>query len=485
MQLYNRANKEYHMLSRKLCLLDETLTRTIIHLEIYQKILLHDLLVVTTNTIAKFQSILIILLMCMPIFIYTQTQTNEDSLFIKLNKNVVFHKSTSSEIIWERIAIPEGKELISFKVTPNNDLYIGCDFGGVYKYHYGEWELIGLDNKTVSEFETNNDELLIVADGIYNWDGNELVFISNKYCNPLKKTYDYFFGAAYFDVVRSMDNCSSWETVYELEGTAEVIKAFASTSVDSIFMGTTNWVGLGGGIYLSPDGGDTWNNFGLSNNFIACLSVDNINQVYAGNTGHYITGQGGLYRYNYETEIWDTLHYFPYITSIVFNTENHIYTGFITSGSEDSGGVLHSEDNGVTWILDTTGIGNTMVNELQIGNNGFLYALTGYTTKKLYRTTLPVNILENQESNIKTLKCFPNPANNYISVAFKPNYKNSNQLFLDVFNTIGQTLFKKKLTVAEMEKGNVLLDISNLKVGFYVIRITGNRFCALNKFSKQ
>ncbi len=115
----------------------------------------------------------------------------------------------------------------------------------------------------------------------------------------------------------------------------------------------------------------------------------------------------------------------------------------------------------------------------------FLYALTGYTIKKLYRTTLPVNILENQQSNTQTLKCFPNPAKNFISVAFNPNHKNSTQLYLAVSNTIGQTLFKRKLTITEMEKGHIVFDISHLKPAFYVIRITGNNYYAGNKFSKQ
>ena len=146
---------------------------------------------------------------------------------------------------------------------------------------------------------------------------------------------------------------------------------------------------------------------------------------------------------------------------------------------------MHSEDNGETWILDTTGIGNTMVNELQIANNGFLYALTGYTTKKLYRTTLPVNIKENPIHKSQALKCFPNPAENYITIDFKPVLKSANQLYLAIYNTIGQILIQNKLTKSEMENGNIVLDISNLRAGFYVSRITGYNYYAVDKFSKQ
>lgn len=411
----------------------------------------------------------------------------DDALFRKLNKELVFSNSNTSDLVWEKIPIPEGKELRAFEVTHDNELYIGCYNGGVYEYNFGEWELIGLENQGVADFEVNsNNNLFAVSNDLYVWDGVTFQFVAYGYKYPLKNTYGGLFAStgSQSNVIRSLDNGVTWDTILTAGG-GEHIADFVSTSPDSIFMGTTNWVGYDGGVYLSTDGGDNLSHFGLSQHFIECLSIDNFNQVYAGNSGHYITGQGGLYRFNYGTEIWDTIHYFPYITSIVFNTENHIYTSYTTSGMADWGGVIHSEDNGETWVLDTAGIGNTMVHELQIDNNGYLYALTGYTTKKLYRTTLPVNLLEILQPVYRALHCFPNPAEKNISITFKASLQNANQLFLTISNTTGQTFINRKLTNSEMENGHIVLDISNLRTGFYVCRTTGNYYYSVDKFLKQ
>ncbi len=431
----------------------------------------------------KQKAILILYFIMLPLFFYAQTQGNTDSLCQKPYNEINFSKSITSDIVWERINIPEGKELRSFEVTSTNELYIGCN-NGVYKYLSGAWDLIGLENQSVADFEqSENGDLFIASNNLYSWDGNSIQYLADIYTNPLRYISGKLFGYN-GEVIRSLNNGITWEIVYNLSS-AEMVFAFTSTTPDSIFMGTTNWVGEGGGVYLSTDGGDNWEHFGLSQHFVKSMAVDNNSIVYAGNGGHWETGQGGLYRYNYETTVWDTLLYYPYIWSIVFNSENHIFTGFSTTGSADKGGVMHSEDNGETWIIDTIGIGNTWVNELQIDNNGFLYALTGYTTKKLYRTTLPVSINEKSQYQNYVSQCYPNPANNYINITFEPVTQSTNELYLKIYSIVGNTLIEKKLSASEIEKGIISLDISNLKSACYLYSINGNNYYSNNKFTKQ
>ena len=409
----------------------------------------------------------------LPLFFYAQTMDNNDLVYKKLYNEMNFSKSKRSDIVWERIHIPDGKELRSFEVTSSNELYIGCN-DGVYKYLSGAWDFIGLENQSVVDFEqSENGDLFIASNDLYSWDGNSIQYLSDIYTNPLKYISGKLFGFN-GEVIRSLDNGITWEIVYDISS-AEMVFAFTSTTPDSIFMGTTNWVGEGGGVYLSTDGGDNWEPFGLSQHFVKSMAVDNNNIVYAGNGGHWETGQGGLYRYNYETAVWDTLHYYPYIWSIVFNSENHIFTGFSTT-TDYWGGVMHSEDNGETWILDTVGIGNTNVSELQIDNNGFLYALTGYTTKKLYRTALPVGINEklppDEYNSISDLVLFPNPTTGITNIEFHIN--TILDLSFTVYDQLGRKI--KELPMIHCFEGNnsQRINLADLKNGVYYLSISNN-----------
>ncbi len=259
-------------------------------------------------------------------------------------------------------------------MTNENNLLIGTEgtsnSGGVYQYYNNNsWMPIGLNTSTINFIGQNNNSDLIagVYNRIYKHNNQDstwhIKFTSSAFCY-------FYFGidsllfAGNSGIIRSEDDGENWNLVTDFPSSSTEVREFTATNPDSIFVGTTLYTGNGGGVYLSDDGGNTWNHFGLYDHFIMSMAVDNNNQVYAGNNGHYETGQGGLYRYNYGIEIWDTIFYFPYIESIIFNTGNHIFTGFNLSGADDLGGVMHSEDNGETWILDTTGMGNTWVSDI-------------------------------------------------------------------------------------------------------------------------
>lgn len=443
----------------------------------------------------KQKALLILYFMLLPLYFYTQTMDNNDSLCKKLDFEINFSKFISSDIIWERINIPINFGLNSFFINENYTLYIGSnglgDNGGVYQSNdYGiTWNSTGLLNGQIHFIGQNNNHDLVVGrySRIYVYEDNiwsEVYHSTTGGCNSYFGIDSLLF-VGNGGVIKSDNDGSNWELVYDFPGSAEQANAFTATTPDSVFMGTTKFTGNGGGVYLSIDGGDNWNYLGLHEHFIADMSVDNSNQVYAGNNGHYETGQGGLYRYVYNTEIWDTLFYYPWVQTIVFNRENHIFIGYKLSNMTDIGGVMHSEDNGETWIVDTVGMGSTWVTDLQIDNNGFLYALTGYSSKKLYRTALPIGISEKPQHKNHFSHCYPNPANSYINITFKPLTQNTNELYLKIYSIVGNVLIEKKLSAPEIEKGIISLDISNLKTGCYVYRFSGYNFYSINKFTKQ
>jgi len=437
------------------------------------------------------RNILLFFSMLIPILIYPQTMDNNDSVYKKLNKEINYSKT--SNIVWERIPVPEGFNLNSFLISDDDNLYIGNDYesnlDGIFQSDdFGiTWNSLGLANGQIYFIRQNSNNNLVVGrySKIYVYTDSVWTEMYQSTIGICVSCYsiDSLFFAGGGGVIKSDDDGYNWDVAYEMSG-GEDVKAFTSTTPDSIFMGSTNWLGLGGGVYLSTDGGENWNHFGLSQHFIKSMAADNNNMVYAGNGGHWETGQGGLYRYNYETAVWDTLLYYPYIWSIVFNSENHIFTGFSTT-TDYWGGVMHSEDYGETWILDTVGIGNTNVSELQIDNNGFLYALTGYTTKKLYRTTLPVNIKEEPYYQNKISKCFPNPAEDNINITFNNLPNITKELHLTLYNIVGQIVAEEQISISDIKKGVVNLNIINLKNGCYVYSINGNNYQANNKFIKQ
>ncbi len=441
----------------------------------------------------KQKVILILYFIMLPLLFYAQTMDNNNSMYKKLNKEINFSKTETSNIVWERIPVQEGFNLSSFLISDDGNLYIGNDYksnlDGIFQSDdLGiTWNSLGLANGQINFIRQNSNNDLVVGrfSKIYMYTDSVWTEMYQSTIGVGVSCYsiDSLLFAGGGGVIKSDDDGYNWNVVYEMSG-GEDVKAFTSTTPDSIFMGSTNWLGLGGGVYLSTDGGENWNHFGLSQHFVKSMATDNNNIVYAGNGGHWETGQGGLYRYNYETTVWDTLFYFPYIWSIVFNSENHIFTGFSTT-TDYWGGVMHSEDNGETWILDTVGIGNTNVSELQIDNNGFLYALTGYTTKKLYRTALPVGVKKKHQHQNHVSHCYPNPANNYINITFEPVTQSTNELYFKIYSIVGNTLIEKKLSASEIEKGIISLDISNLKSACYLYSINGNNYYSNNKFTKQ
>ncbi len=411
----------------------------------------------------------------------------QNNLSRELTSVIKASKKQQSVVIWERIPLPEGKEIRSIKTMPENKFYIGCKNGGVYQLVNNQWELVGLPTKDIKKIEEYlNGELLVSSDSIYIWDYEGWTKTQKPFYGNVTKTFDFFFGGgSYEELYRSSDGCYSWDYVLDFSG-CETVGGIVATSPDSIFIGYRNWCEYGkGGVYLSIDSGYNWNPFGLHSHFISTMAIDKLNQVYAGNAGHYDTGQGGLYKYNYQTEIWDTIIYFPYITSIEFNTENHIFLGYFIDGASDRGGVMHSEDGGESWILDTIGMGSTWVRDIQIADNGILYALTGYTTKKLYRTVLPVEINENTESFHYKTTCYPNPASNKITITSLKKCKDRKPMYLNIYNTAGFEILHYKISNQELSNGFFELDLSDLERGEYIYRIKCENYITSNKFIIQ
>jgi len=395
-----------------------------------------------------------------------------------------------SQIAWEQIPLPDSVEILSFEVGDNGDLYIGAEQPietGVYQSdnNGATWEYIGLSGKFTYNLEFTDDNQLFATTSskIYKYMIEDIweLKLHNPSWNIRKLKYlnSTFFGGGYSGIIRSVDEGENWELVLDAEGGAEFYADISSITEDSICAVCTNWVGDGGGVYLSSDNGDNWTNIGLEDFFLRSVAVDCTGNILAGSMGHFYTGQGGLYRYNKSIGEWDTLLYYPEIHSIEINENNDIYLGYKFSGASDGGGVMHSEDNGETWILDTIGIDNSAVDEIIIAGNDYLYAMGGYPDFRLYKSSIPVSVNENQiirENNI--LNCFPNPATSKLTITYKSiNHSNPS---ISILNTKGKSVYKQGFKPDNT--GEINIDISNLKNGVYVVvLIEGSRIIETEK----
>ncbi len=410
---------------------------------------------------------------------------NSNSYTVTYDINI--SKTITSDVIWERIPLPEGEGINSMKVMPGNKVYIGSNNRGVYRLENDDWESLGLSNKFVYDLEEYlNGELLAVSDSIYIWDYTNWTEIQNSISGSVTKIFDYFFCGGQFvdDLYRSSDGCYNWDFVHGF-GSCDRVNSIVGTSLDSIFLGYNNYCNGEGNVLLSIDSGSNFNPFGLQTHAISSLAIDNSNHIYAGSLGNWSSAVPGLYKYNYQTEIWDIILIHGTISCIEFNTENHIYLGY---GWEDYGyasGVMHSEDGGVSWIYDTIGMGYGIVRDLQIAENGIMYAIAGYPTRHFYRTVSPVDINEKNENLHLTTKGFPNPASNKLTIATNKKFNDNKALNLSIYNTAGLEILDYSISKREFSNGFIELNVSDLERGVYIYCIKGEDYISTNKFIKQ
>jgi hypothetical protein len=202
-----------------------------------------------------------------------------------------------AQIAWEQIPLPDSVEIISFEVGDNGALYIGAKQstgGGVYQSDNNgtTWEYIGLYGKSVRDLEFTNDNQLFMtlSSTIYKYLIEDIweLKLHNPSWNIVKLKYlnTTFFGGGYTGIKRSVDEGENWESALEGNG-AELYSDFSSITEDSICAVCTNWVGGGGGVYLSGDNGDNWTNNDLEDFFLRSVAVDCTGNIPAGAIGHF------------------------------------------------------------------------------------------------------------------------------------------------------------------------------------------------------
>lgn len=396
---------------------------------------------------------------------------------------------SSSQNFWEKINIPSGYTFSSVAVGDNGTIYLGShktnDTGWVFMSENGgaTWEKIGLKNYSIYSLELNQEGNLLVGTNtrifLYDfeeqsWD--EKHFSLTNIISMVGFENDFFAGGSTFN--RSYDDGYTWEETTDMG--QDGIYSIVAQSVDTIYIGTINFLG-GGGVFQTVNGGDSWQNIGMEDWWIASIGRNSTGDLFAGCLGHRIYSLSGFYRLTSGSDTWDTLSYWPRIKAIVITGEDVIYCGYWTT-DENGGGVMHSSDNGETWTTDTAGMGNVGISVLLLDNDETLYALSStFPPSKLFRSVKPVSV--NQPiSSIKKYNsfCSPNPFNSETIIYFEnPDRK---QLFLTVYSQYGNLIYSRSLSDREIDQEELVFNRNCLQGGIYIYSITGKGYSYTGKF---
>ncbi len=398
LKLHNRAKKEYHSLSRRL----------------------YQLIVVISVVIIQFGS----------------------------------YQNSQAQDFWIELNTPTNKTNTSIAIDNNGDIYLGAqtqgDSGGVYiSSNLGmTWEYLGLTNYDIYSltFNHSGDLLAGVNSGIfkYNNDDNswERVYYIIGNTLVIERGFNSTVFGAGWSIDVSQNDGNTWnEVLYHGELSSDI----AVQSEDTIYFSSTYIHGDGGGVYQSLDGGYSWQHFGLLDHYVSSLEFNSDGDLYAGSEGNYSTGWAGLYKMYSGSTSWDTLLYWPRITSIAVTREDVIYCGFYLS-HEAWGGVIHSEDHGDTWIIDTSGMGNVGIISLELDNNESLFALSSNSNTRLFKSVLPVGVDSYEvKSNTNPSYCNPNPFIFETRLHFDVSNDQICSLELKIFSVAGHVINTNKL----------------------------------------
>ncbi|RFN57611.1 T9SS type A sorting domain-containing protein [Marixanthomonas ophiurae] len=218
---------------------------------------------------------------------------------------------------------------------------------------------------------------------------------------------------------------TDWETL-PLPGGAINYIAIHPTNPDKVAVATTS----GSKVFVSEDGGETWENY-LKNlpNFSA-LSV-----------------------------VWDD------------NGADGLYLGMNYG--------IYYIDNGLTeWQPYSNNIPNVQVNELEINNEtDMLYAATygrGLWASPVEVPTLSVEDKISEEN----VSVYPNPANDELNIKLSQNLEAD----IRIFDTLGKlVVYQPNVNIS----GNYSVGVSNLNSGIYFVRINTEAGTVTKKFIKN
>lgn len=377
------------------------------------------------------------------------------------------------------------------------------------EFLHADWEscIIGFNNDVYPALSQLNDKIFIGnSNDIYYSTNNGDSWATHNSWNKGIQIFTFanigdsiFLGTSagcYF----SPDNGKNW--VPRNFGIKDTIISVTSFVIDkdTIFIST-----YGGGIYKSTNFGESWlrKNNGLFH--LGVTYIIKINNQYIAATW----GQGGIYISSNNCEYWvnkknglisdyirtigcnsnkifcgpgDAGFYLSYdygenwvirnqglsnhdIYSITFY-KNNIFIG--TYG----GGVFYSDNFGESWNQFNTGLKDLNIYQLIVKDN-YLFAST---KAGIFRAELDSNIPKVELDNHRkfTFEVIPNLVSSHINIILRKIQDlkcADNNLEVQIYNTLGETVLKSFLPSPLGETQSLRLDVSSFPEGIYFVKI--------------
>ena len=378
-----------------------------------------------------------------------------NSFFLLLLLLSFIAKPSYSQDFWEIVPTPDTIRNKTLSIHPNGDVFLGTadiwDYqGGVYlSTDNGEtWEFKGLLGKSIFSlaidsvgniFAGSSGILYKSTDHGNSWysviDGIDNILAIECVNNGLM-----FAGSGHtIGIVRSLNYGENWDTVFIVPGWEEYVYDIKKGPDNTIFAGTTAWMGNGGGVYRSVNNGETWEHIGLLYHYVQALSINSSGSLFAAVYGHHYTGIGGCYFYDEITSDWIILTENLNSMDIAINSNGDIFLG-VSDAVGGLGGVYRSLDEGETWQRINDGLSFKSIVVLFISPDYYIFSFT-YGIYELHKSINPtVSVINKQSHNIE-VDMFPNPF--VESLYFKINSTaSSNNCSLVIFNIKG-ALIKK------------------------------------------
>jgi len=364
--------------------------------------------------------------------------------------------------------LPLNVDIISMAKSGSN-IFAGTSKGVYLSIDEGNnWSAVnsGLTNTFVLALATNGDKIYAGTKGggvfLSSNNGTNWSAVNNGIKDSLISSLaiignNIFAGTSSNGVYLSNNNGNIWTAV-----NTDLTNQFTFSLVtlgDKIFVATY------GGVFSSSNNGSNWSsiNTGLPyiSNQISKLAVSGTNILA-------LAFGDDLYKLQNNEFSWSKMNTGLSDISGFSASENDIYIGTIYSGMNSS------FDQGENWKFDTIGISTHYVTNCFSFDsiNTFIESI-GQLYKRGFKEVTSVN-----ETNYSNLKIYPNPTNDRITID-----QNSNQfknLEISIINMQGQTIINQSL-----KQDKTTLGISNLKNGFYLLKLSNGQFVEIKKILKE